>query len=244
MALTSTHKVQKATSKSRDGNQNQPALMNLKGTKPTSKKMTMKDMQAAMEWLKEERDYYKKKAKRAEKEKQKAELQAVDELIPKPKGKMSIVKKMQMDDDRQKYKSIQHQLRELSIRAGFDFNKTFTEQGHDKRNKLYKAAQEQIPELKRYVNDWATIEIVKQFVNNQRKWDSKKGHGHSASASRCREGELRTIDEIEDDEEQEEAEDVAVSQKLAEGSADEVQDEASGGAASLSEDEDNGDGDD
>ncbi|THH16137.1 hypothetical protein EW146_g4450 [Bondarzewia mesenterica] len=243
MALTSTHKVQKATSKSRDGNQNQSALTNPKAIKPTSKKMTMKDMQAAMEWLKGEPRLVPL-AKRAEKEKRKAELQAVDELIPKPKGKMFIVKKMQMDDDRQKYKSIQHQLRELSIQAGFDFNKTFTEQGHDKRNKLYKAAREQIPELKRYVNDWATIEIVKQFVNNRRKWDSKKGRGHSASASRCREGELQTINEIEDDEEQEEAEDVAVSQKSAEGSADEAQDEASGGAASLSEDEDNGDGDD
>ncbi|KAJ7653020.1 hypothetical protein B0H17DRAFT_1186397 [Mycena rosella] len=77
--------------------------------------------------------------------------------------------------DREIYKALLRNTRDLVLQAGINWELPWAKTPADAKAKLYAVARERHPILQRYVNDWATEEIVKQFIKNKRRHGYKKG---------------------------------------------------------------------
>jgi len=71
---------------------------------------------------------------------------------------------------------IQREVHSLTIQAGLDCADDFKNQPAAQLGLVYKLAREMFPVLERFPNDWATAEMVKQYLYNKRKNSVKKGY--------------------------------------------------------------------
>ncbi|KAJ7192609.1 hypothetical protein B0H12DRAFT_1246116 [Mycena haematopus] len=70
--------------------------------------------------------------------------------------------------DGEKFKGIQRNLRDLTLQAGVNWEKPWGEISAEVKGKLFAVARERHPILARFHNDWATEDIIKQFIKNKR----------------------------------------------------------------------------
>ncbi|KAF7347088.1 hypothetical protein MVEN_01462800 [Mycena venus] len=73
--------------------------------------------------------------------------------------------------DGQKYKGIQRSLRDLTHQGGVNWEKQWSDISAEVKGKIF-AARERHPILARFHNDWATEDIIKQYIKN------KRGHAY------------------------------------------------------------------
>ncbi|KAJ3501991.1 hypothetical protein NLJ89_g9088 [Agrocybe chaxingu] len=67
-----------------------------------------------------------------------------------------------------KYTAILRSLRDLVLQSRINWELPWTEIPAGEKAKLFQVARERHPVLKRYMNDWATEEIVKRYMKNKR----------------------------------------------------------------------------
>ncbi|KAF8955642.1 hypothetical protein BDZ97DRAFT_1609445, partial [Flammula alnicola] len=96
-------------------------------------------------------------------------------MINRPKGTAgqhwSIQEAMGLAGSERKtdvYQGIQRNLRDLVHNARIRWQSPWNEIPASDKSKLFQVAREQHPLLKRYTNDWATAELVKQYMKNRR----------------------------------------------------------------------------
>ncbi|KAJ7733999.1 hypothetical protein DFH07DRAFT_967754 [Mycena maculata] len=70
--------------------------------------------------------------------------------------------------NRDKYKSIQRGVKDFVIRGGVNWEKPWAETSSETKSKVYAVARELHPILRRFHNDWATEELIKQYIKNRR----------------------------------------------------------------------------
>ncbi|THH18873.1 hypothetical protein EW146_g2191 [Bondarzewia mesenterica] len=190
------------------------AKANHKGSKSSSKSATAKinqDMQQELEMLKKQL----RKAQKAQKAAEAASSthrkarQGQDQLIPRPKGSAGdrkngfvIIDEMGLKDDEETYNSMIRCIHDWVLNAQLDWRFTYRNQPHDKLAKIFKLARETFPTLERFQNDWATAELLKQYITNRRKYAKKQGYTdlRQAAVTKCRAagtGQAAPIDEVE-----------------------------------------------
>ncbi|KAI0666536.1 hypothetical protein C8Q78DRAFT_1082815 [Trametes maxima] len=81
-----------------------------------------------------------------------------------------------MDVDRVDYADIQRTVRSLVIRSQLDWTEDFRRQDADKMATMFRAARKAHPVLRRYIGNWATAAIAKQYMQNKRKHAYKQGY--------------------------------------------------------------------
>ncbi|KAF9470410.1 hypothetical protein BDN70DRAFT_939735 [Pholiota conissans] len=67
-----------------------------------------------------------------------------------------------------KYAALLRGLRDLVLNAGMNWEVGWREIPAVQKSKVFQVARDRYPILKRYVNDWATAEMVKQYIKNKR----------------------------------------------------------------------------
>ncbi|KAH9849712.1 hypothetical protein C2E23DRAFT_887938 [Lenzites betulinus] len=95
--------------------------------------------------------------------------------IPRPAGSGWPIRES-MEMNHADYAEIQRTVRSLVIRAQLDWTDDFRRQDADKLATLFRAARKLHPVLRRYVNNWATAAIAKQYMQNKRKHAYKQGY--------------------------------------------------------------------
>ncbi|KAI0758441.1 hypothetical protein BC629DRAFT_1598034 [Irpex lacteus] len=93
-------------------------------------------------------------------------------MIPKPRGKFSLRQAMGLGDPEKKiqYRAIQRTIHELVILASINWKLDYRKQDPIKLGNLFQAANEDHPILATFENNWATAELIKQFLQNRRKY--------------------------------------------------------------------------
>ncbi|KAJ2985602.1 hypothetical protein NUW54_g10099 [Trametes sanguinea] len=81
-----------------------------------------------------------------------------------------------MNVSHEDYAEIQRTIRSLVIRSQLDWTDDFRRQDADKMANLFRAARKAHPVLRRYVNNWATAAIARQYMQNKRKHAYKQGY--------------------------------------------------------------------
>ncbi|KAG5640500.1 hypothetical protein DXG03_008288 [Asterophora parasitica] len=129
--------------------------------------------------------------------------------IPKPKGEAGDKRKgfvlqdaMELSGSSEKealYRSILRTTRRNIIRANLDLDEGYKKQDHEKLSQVFKLTRNEQPYLskKRFPADWALVEIVKQYLRNQRKETKRKlkaAQDHGPARKRTR----RHIDDAND----------------------------------------------
>ncbi|EJD42288.1 hypothetical protein AURDEDRAFT_126516 [Auricularia subglabra TFB-10046 SS5] len=98
--------------------------------------------------------------------------------IDRPKGSagngFSLRTEMQLDNNQQLYKRIQRTVRRCVDKAALNEAHGIRKQDTIKLCNVYKAARELQPRLKRFVNDWATAEMVKLLLRNRRQYAARR----------------------------------------------------------------------
>ncbi|KIM66789.1 hypothetical protein SCLCIDRAFT_82983, partial [Scleroderma citrinum Foug A] len=98
--------------------------------------------------------------------------------IEKPKGSpgdpgFSLINVMELQDDKLSYLAIQvcneRTVRDLCHAARLDWNRTYCEQPTRDLCNLFDVAKKEHSYLARFHNNWATGELVKQYLWNRRK---------------------------------------------------------------------------
>ncbi|KAJ7480047.1 hypothetical protein B0H11DRAFT_1265206 [Mycena galericulata] len=104
------------------------------------------------------------------------------EKIPRPRGSagnnFNIRNEMGLGGsraNREIYKALLRNIRDLTLTAGIEWERPWSEISAGAKAKLFEVARLRHPILERYVNDWATEEIVKQFTKNKR----RNGYRHN-----------------------------------------------------------------
>ncbi|KAJ7110209.1 hypothetical protein C8R43DRAFT_1113767 [Mycena crocata] len=104
------------------------------------------------------------------------------QMVPRPAG--SAGKDFNIQDamglcgnekDHEMYKALMRNVRELTHQAGVNWELPWAKTPADVKAKLFAVARERHPIFKRYVNDWATEELVKQYIKNKRRNAYKNG---------------------------------------------------------------------
>lgn len=106
--------------------------------------------------------------------------------IAKPKGSAGGGKKgfhlrdaMGLDDTAEgvkRYNMILSTVRELAHAARLNFLKSYREASHGDLHSIFASARHIHPYLSIFQNDWATAEILKQFMGNVRRYGKKRGY--------------------------------------------------------------------
>ncbi|KAF9237354.1 hypothetical protein BU15DRAFT_76070 [Melanogaster broomeanus] len=102
-------------------------------------------------------------------------------LIPKPpdsvlnkKGESErLLRAMQLQENKAEYLRIAT-IHWYSPRVGLDYNLKLAQQPVAALGKLFRLARKRHPVLERFQNDWATAQLVRQFLQNKRKQENKK----------------------------------------------------------------------
>ncbi|KAI0714183.1 hypothetical protein C8T65DRAFT_738856 [Cerioporus squamosus] len=103
-----------------------------------------------------------------------AQAQALP-TIPKPAGVLRNLEELS-GLSHADYKAVQRTVRNLVVRADLDVTQDFRRQCPESLAKLYKAAREEHPILRRFQNNWMTAELAKQFLQNRRKHAVRQGY--------------------------------------------------------------------
>ncbi|KAJ7204050.1 hypothetical protein GGX14DRAFT_398360 [Mycena pura] len=100
---------------------------------------------------------------------------AVD-MVPRPAGSAGKDYNIQDEmglgrkpENREIYKGLMRNTRDLTLQAGINWELPWAKTPAEAKAKLYAVARERHPILKRYVNDWATEELVKQYIKYNQK---------------------------------------------------------------------------
>ncbi|KAG2143021.1 hypothetical protein DEU56DRAFT_793022 [Suillus clintonianus] len=107
------------------------------------------------------------------------------ELIQKPTtaemkdsgSRGRLLKAMKLENNKAEYLAIQTTVHELCSRVDLDFKVLYNAQPTSSLAKLFKLARRDHPHLEKFQNDWATAELVKQFLQNKRKANKKRKAG-------------------------------------------------------------------
>ncbi|KAF9471608.1 hypothetical protein BDN70DRAFT_938823 [Pholiota conissans] len=67
-----------------------------------------------------------------------------------------------------KYAALLRGMRDLVLNAGVNWEVGWKEIPAAQKGKVFQVARDRYPILKRYINDWATAEMVKQYIKNKR----------------------------------------------------------------------------
>ncbi|KAG6847898.1 hypothetical protein H0H93_005087 [Arthromyces matolae] len=102
--------------------------------------------------------------------------------IPRPDGvagrDFSIQKAMGLAGSKkkeEKYQSILRWVRELTLQSRINWEVPWAKIPPEEKGKLFKVCRTKNPILERYPNDWATEELVKQYIRNKRHYGYKNG---------------------------------------------------------------------
>ncbi|KAG1906658.1 uncharacterized protein F5891DRAFT_975415 [Suillus fuscotomentosus] len=85
-----------------------------------------------------------------------------------------LLKAMKLENNKAEYLAIQTSVHELCSRVDLDFGVLYNAQPTSNLAKLFKLARRAHPHLENFQNDWATAELVKQFLQNKRKANKKR----------------------------------------------------------------------
>ncbi|KZT52913.1 hypothetical protein CALCODRAFT_486742 [Calocera cornea HHB12733] len=137
------------------------------------KEKQMAEMQALLLSMQAQLTKTQKKLK-LEKKKQKVDQPAT--LIPKPPGQAGRLKEggynlqtaMGLEEDGDKYNEMLGAVRMAAIQHGIQPNDTMLSMHEETLAKVFKAARLKYPELAKYKHDWATRDMIKQYVKNKR----------------------------------------------------------------------------
>ncbi|KIM87081.1 hypothetical protein PILCRDRAFT_4301 [Piloderma croceum F 1598] len=108
------------------------------------------------------------------------------EMIPKPKGSVgetgfSLIAAMKLDKQNPKDKTLYNDIlacvRTLAIGAGIDLSCKYKDQSITKMAKLMLAAKEVEPYLAKFEDNWATGQILRQYINGKHKYEAAKARG-------------------------------------------------------------------
>ncbi|KAH7923202.1 hypothetical protein BV22DRAFT_1048327 [Leucogyrophana mollusca] len=136
--------------------------------------MTLKDSREAEKTAKEARKEAEDAAKNT------MEKNSPTAMVPKPKaadfneGTDRLRKVMCLMDDQAEYLAIQGTIHDLVPCVGLDFAVKYTDQPSSEFKKLFKLAHRAHPLLGHFQNDWATAELIKQYLCNHHKSIAKK----------------------------------------------------------------------
>ncbi|RXW13591.1 hypothetical protein EST38_g12264 [Candolleomyces aberdarensis] len=117
--------------------------------------------------------------------------------IPRPRGgKGGLQAAMGLEDDDELYASIQRTVRRAVIQAGIDLHSTLSDISVEKLANVFKKVRETHPYMdrQRFSLDWPTLELVKQYLRNHRKYSLKVGRLAPYSRSRSTQ-RLRNVDD-------------------------------------------------
>ncbi|KAJ7086218.1 hypothetical protein C8R44DRAFT_893673 [Mycena epipterygia] len=78
-------------------------------------------------------------------------------------------------EDRERYLAVMRNMRDITLQAGINWEQPWAKTSAAAKENLFAVARERHPILKRYVNDWATEELVKQYIKNKRRRAYQKG---------------------------------------------------------------------
>ncbi|KAI9434898.1 hypothetical protein H4582DRAFT_2080571 [Lactarius indigo] len=92
-----------------------------------------------------------------------------------PKG-TNIQNGMKLSNDKPRYHAIRRLVTDMVAAAGINWEVRWADIPASKKAKLYQAAREQAPYLKRFSNDWATEELAKQLLKNKRGHSYRSGY--------------------------------------------------------------------
>ncbi|KIM60587.1 hypothetical protein SCLCIDRAFT_1183162 [Scleroderma citrinum Foug A] len=76
---------------------------------------------------------------------------------------------MELQDKRQTYLNIQRTVRALCHEGGLDLQRTYHQQSTCDLANIFEVAKKRHPYLNCFRNNWATMELVKQYLANRRK---------------------------------------------------------------------------
>ncbi|KAH9049188.1 hypothetical protein EDB83DRAFT_2317255 [Lactarius deliciosus] len=96
--------------------------------------------------------------------------------IERPSKGTNIQNGMGLSDDKPRYHAIRHLVMDLVAAAGINWEVRWAEIPASKKAKLYQAARDQVPYLKRFSNDWATEALAKQLLKNKRGHSYRSGY--------------------------------------------------------------------
>ncbi|KAH9889498.1 hypothetical protein C8Q73DRAFT_161502 [Cubamyces lactineus] len=96
--------------------------------------------------------------------------------VPKPTGRNLRGLEALSGMTRADYKAVQRSIRNLVVMANLDWKEDFRRQNAENLARLYRVARDEHPILRRFQNSWLTAELVKQFLQNKRKYAVKQGY--------------------------------------------------------------------
>ncbi|KAF8834097.1 hypothetical protein BDN67DRAFT_1016865 [Paxillus ammoniavirescens] len=114
--------------------------------------------------------------------------------VEKPAGTagekgFSLIAEMMLEDEKEHYLAIQRTVRDLCHAARLDWTRLYREQPPRDLGNLFEVARKQHPHLNCFRNNWATAELVKQYLRNRRKYARRRNHftdrGATGQASRA-----------------------------------------------------------
>ncbi|KAG6808297.1 hypothetical protein H0H92_004616 [Tricholoma furcatifolium] len=121
--------------------------------------------------------------KEAEAARDKATKNKPVKMVPRPQGTaghhFSIQEEMGLGDTVKKaetYKALVRYIRRLTDQSPINWENSWTKISPRDKANLFEVCRKEHPILTRYVNDWATEEIVKQYLKNKRNYAYRKNH--------------------------------------------------------------------
>ncbi|CDO71845.1 hypothetical protein BN946_scf184939.g69 [Trametes cinnabarina] len=149
-------------------------------TKPKKAQISADDLQAEIAALTAQIKEEKAARKQLETEMSKMKKHTKTlRRIPKPRGTvgrgLKLRKEMKLSDNKILYLACLMTVRDLCLAGRLDWKKGIREQSPTALGALYEVAREEQPYLKRFENDWATAQILIQFMANRRKNAIKNG---------------------------------------------------------------------
>ncbi|KIJ64979.1 hypothetical protein HYDPIDRAFT_111700 [Hydnomerulius pinastri MD-312] len=107
--------------------------------------------------------------------------------IEKPKGQagekgFNLMAEMMLEDDKPSYLAILRDVRDLCHAAQLDWTIDYRHQPPKDIGNIFDVAKKRHPYLVRFRHNWATSEIIKQFLRNRRKHTARKSRSVSESS--------------------------------------------------------------
>ncbi|KAJ6544902.1 hypothetical protein B0H10DRAFT_2447815 [Mycena sp. CBHHK59/15] len=128
---------------------------------------------------------------------------ATPAMIPRPAG--SAGNNFNIEDamglggcaaDHDQYKALLHNVRDLTLQARVNWEQPWAKTPADVKAQLFAVARDRHPYLGRFVNDWATEEIVKQYIKNKRRHGYRQLKANSAKRDQSAPRRKRTFAKV------------------------------------------------
>ncbi|KAJ3001435.1 hypothetical protein NUW54_g6424 [Trametes sanguinea] len=117
-------------------------------------------------------------------------------IVQRPRGSagygFNLRHAMGLGDNLKLYRSIQRTVRALVGNAGLDHRVIWRRQPKEVIGKVLRVARKRQPYLRRFVNDWATEELAKQYLKNRRAYCRRMNYDQDDAAASQYSGEGTT----------------------------------------------------